>query len=88
MNGCYDWKNLCTVLEKLEKSGGHVETWQLLELEWWLLERTAIDCEKHLYIQEAKKCWQDLQESVVRIIQFLASHSLAFRGDRETLPFD
>lgn len=59
-------------------------------LQWIILENgikhgKTIDQENERLIQESQKHWYNLVERLIDIIDFLASHNLAFRGHRESL---
>lgn len=58
---------------------------QWLTLEKGINQGKTIDQENERLIRESQKHWYNLLERIIDIINFLASHNLAFRGHRESL---
>lgn len=84
--GCNDWKHLNTILERHENQKEHRKSMvQWLSFEKGIKHGKTIDEENERLIQESQKHWYNLFERLVDIINYLASHNLAFRGHTESL---
>jgi len=87
--GCNDWKHLNTILERHENQKEHRKSMvQWLSFEKGIKHGKTIDEENERLIQESQKHWFNLFERLIDIINYLASHNLAFRGHRESLDPD
>lgn len=84
--GCCDWKHLSSILHSHENTKEHMaHMFQWLTLEKGINQGKTIDQENERLIRESQKHWHNLLERIIDIINFLASHNLAFRGHRESL---
>lgn len=84
--GCCDWRHLSSILRRHENTKEHMAfMFQWITLEKGIKHGNTIDQENERLIHESQKHWQNLFERLIDIINFLASHNLAFRGHRESL---
>lgn len=84
--GCCDWKHLSSILQRHENTKEHMAfMFQWMTLEKGIKHGKTIDQENERLIRESQKHWHNLFERLIDIINFLASHNLAFRGHRESL---
>lgn len=87
--GCCDWKHLSSILQRHENTKEHMAfMFQWITLERGIKHEKTIDKENERLIRESQKHWYNLFERLIDIINFLASHNLAFRGHRETIKTD
>ncbi|XP_050546143.1 uncharacterized protein LOC126908274 [Daktulosphaira vitifoliae] len=87
--GTNDWQHLSVILKCHENNKTHRECM----LKWFELEKRlktleTIDRETEAQIRSEAQRWKDVMERLLAIVQFLASHNLAFRGHRETITSD
>ncbi|KAF2879931.1 hypothetical protein ILUMI_26260 [Ignelater luminosus] len=84
--GCCDWKDLSRILQRLEQSQEHVKCMiKWMEFYKGIKHGKTIDKENERLIRESQKYWYNLFERLTDIINYLASHNLAFRAHRESL---
>lgn len=84
--GCCDWKDLSRILQRHEQSQGHMECMiKWMELFKGIKHGKTIDKDNERSIRESQKYWYNLFERLIDIINYLASHNLAFRAHRESL---
>ncbi|CAK1597573.1 unnamed protein product [Parnassius mnemosyne] len=87
--GVYDWKHLGDYLKSHESSRQHKNCM----LKWFNLENglkscSTIDFLAQPQIEQDRQRWRDILERLLAIVNFLASHNLAFRGHKEKLKSD
>lgn len=88
-DGCCDWKHLSNILHRHENTKEHMAyMFQWITLEKGIKHGKTIDQENERLILESQKHWYNLFERLIDIINFLASHNMAFRGHRESLKTD
>ncbi|XP_051168857.1 zinc finger MYM-type protein 1-like [Leptopilina boulardi] len=83
--GCDDWRHLSNILKKHENNQEHM----LCMFKWMEFHKAiklgkTIDMENERLLQESQKYWYNVFQRLVDVINFLASHNLAFRGHRES----
>lgn len=87
--GCCDWKHLRSILQRHENTKEHMAfMFQWITLERDIKHEKTIDKENERLIRESQKHWYNLFERLIDIINFLASHNLAFRDHREAIKTD
>lgn len=87
--GVNDWKHLSDSLKSHENGKQHKECM----MSWFNLYKDlssgkTIDAETQAQIASEQQRWRDILERLLAIINFLASHNLAFRGHDEDLSKD
>ncbi|XP_023241006.1 zinc finger MYM-type protein 1-like [Centruroides sculpturatus] len=87
--GVCDWKHLGDYLKSHESSQLHKDCMlKWLNLENGLKSCTTIDSLAQNQIEQERQRWRDILERLLAIVNFLASHNLAFRGHREKIISD
>lgn len=84
--GMSDWKHLSEALKSHENSKSHKECM----IKWLNLKKgmscgKTIDSHTQNQIRAEQQRWRDILERLLAIVQFLATHNLAFRGHEEKL---
>lgn len=87
--GVCDWKHLGDYLKSHESSRQHKDCMlKWINLENGLKSCSTIDSLAQSQIEQERQRWRDILERLLAIVNFLASHNLAFRGHREKLTSD
>lgn len=87
--GVCDWKHLGDYLKSHESTRQHKDCMlKWINLENGLKSCSTIDSLAQSQIEQERQRWRDILERLLAIVNFLASHNLAFRGHREKLTSD
>ncbi|KAK9731684.1 protein of unknown function (DUF4371) [Popillia japonica] len=87
--GACDWKHLGDYLKSHESSRQHKDCMlKWINLENGLKSCSTIDSLAQSQFEQERQRWGDILERLLAIVNFLASHNLAFRGHREKLTSD
>ncbi|GBP53170.1 Zinc finger MYM-type protein 5 [Eumeta japonica] len=87
--GVCDWKHLGDYLKSHESSRQHKDCMlKWIHLENGLKSCSTIDSLAQSQIEQERQRWRDILERLLAIVNFLASHNLAFCGLREKLTSD
>nr|XP_025036239.1 zinc finger MYM-type protein 5-like [Pelodiscus sinensis] len=80
-NGFNDWSNIHTRLAEHENSKGHLQAMlSCCDLQQRLSVEKNIDSIQQKLIDQEAKCWHQVFERLVAVIQLLAERNLSFRG--------
>lgn len=83
-SGFRKWKNIHCSLQLHESSSNHIRNMiKWVELELRLHRKITIDKELQEELELEKTHWQNVLTRIIAVIQFLAEHNLAFRGQHE-----
>lgn len=84
--GTDDWQHLSVILKSHEMNKVHRQCMiKWFDLEKGLKNQKTIDCETEVQIRSEAQRWRDITGRLLAVVQFLASHNLAFRGHKETI---
>ncbi|GBP36942.1 Zinc finger MYM-type protein 5 [Eumeta japonica] len=87
--GVCDWKHLGDYLKSHESSRQHKDCMlKWIHLENGLKSCSTIDSLAQSQIEQEWQRWRSILERLLAIVNFLASHNLAFRGHRKKLTSD
>ncbi|XP_067122405.1 zinc finger MYM-type protein 1-like [Centruroides vittatus] len=86
VEGYNDWRHLSQVIERHEKSKGHIcNTKSWIDLKQSISSKTTTDSLNEKLINMEKDRWVSVLKIIIYVVKFLAGQNLSFRGENNKI---